>query len=76
MNLDMSKTYSHSKTCFYWKNENGYIIEKEKGNSKTLSSIIAEFLINDEKIIENYNYIYNKKIKQINIIIMLKAKKK
>ena len=62
MNLDMSKTYSHSKTCFYWKNENGYIIEKEKGNSKTLSSIIAEFLINDEKIIENYNYIYNKKI--------------
>ena len=67
VHLDISKTYSHSKTCFDYKNENenenqiDYIKEKEKFNNKTLSSIISEFFKNDEKIFGNYNYFYNKK---------------
>ena len=60
MHLDMSKTYSHSKTCFDYKNDN-HLKEKEKYNNKTLSSIFSDFLKNDEKIIGNYNYLYNKK---------------
>ena len=60
MHLDMSKTYSHSKTCFDYKNDN-QLKEKEKYNNKTLSSIFSDFLSNDEKIIGNYNYLYNKK---------------
>ena len=51
-----SKTYSHSKTCLNYNNENNYFQEKEINNLKDLSTIISDFLNNDEKIIDNYKY--------------------
>lgn len=56
MELDLSKTYSHSKTClnneFFQVNEN----EKKLINEKNLSSIIYDFLNFDEKVTDNYKY--------------------
>ena len=60
MELDLSKTYSHSKTClnndYFQINEN----EKKLINEKNLSSIISDFLNFDEKVIENYKYLNSK----------------
>ena len=60
MELDLSKTYSHSKTClnneYFQVNEN----EKKLINEKNLSSIISDFLNIDEKVIENYKYLNSK----------------
>ena len=60
MELDLSKTYSHSKTClnneYFQVNEN----EKKLINEKNLSSIISDFLNFDEKVIENYKYLNSK----------------
>jgi len=60
MELDLSKTYSHSKTCL--NNEYFQVNEKEKKliNEKNLSSIITDFLNFDEKVAENYKYLNNK----------------
>ena len=54
LNEDLSKTYSHSKTCFNYSNDNFYIKENEKINN--FSTIFDDFLKNDEIIGENYNY--------------------
>ena len=60
MELDLSKTYSHSKTClnneYFQVNEN----EKKLINDKNLSSIISDFLNFDEKMAENYKYLNSK----------------
>ena len=60
MELDLSKTYSHSKTClnneYFQVNEN----EKKLINEKNLSSIISDFLNFDDKVTENYKYLNSK----------------
>ena len=66
MELDLSKTYSHSKTCL--NNEYFQVNEKEKKiiNEKNLSSIISDFLNFDEKVTENYKYLNSKNSTIIN----------
>lgn len=66
MELELSKTYSHSKTClnneYFQINEN----EKKLVNDKNLSSIISDFLNFDEKVNENYKYLNSKNSTIIN----------
>ena len=54
LELESSKTYSHSKTCL--NNEYKYF----KENERNLSSIILDFFNIDEKMIGNYNYMTSK----------------
>lgn len=60
VNMELSKTYSHSKTCLNNTNDNEYRKEKKIDNHKDLPAIFVDFLNSDEKIIDNYNYLSNK----------------